>query len=310
MLATILSAASWRDLPALPQAVGGAFAGTIGDQLVVAGGSYWRGAPWIPGSQKIYADAIYALTPRAKRWREFGKLPQPLGYGASFSHDGALWLVGGQNEQGAQRTLLRIDATGKVSEQGQLPEPLMMMAAAQHGKHFYLLGGQPNLRACLRSLDLTAWQTCPPWPGAGRFFAHATAAGSALYLAGGSDLINGKRHFLKDAYRLENEQWTKLPDLPVPVQAGFAAPHQGEPLILGGSDGTLADFEAELAADHPGFSTIIWRFDGQRWLPRGRLPYAPATSTLVEWRGEIVIPGGEDRPAHRSARVIAGTLRP
>jgi len=133
--------------------------------------------------------------------------------------------------------------------------------------------------------------------GGGRFFAQATATTDALYLAGGADLKDGQRVFLRDAYRLQNGAWSRLPDLPVPVQAGFGATRDNAPILLSGSDGTLAQFEAEVAADHPGFSTLIWKFDGSRWLPAGRLPYAPVTATLIEWQGALVIPGGEDRPA-------------
>lgn len=300
----------WRDLPPLPQALGGAFAGVIDGHLIVAGGSYWRGAPWVPGSEKVFADVIYSLAPGAKRWRTLGRLPHPLGYGASFGESGVLWLIGGQNVQGAQRSILRLNLAGRVQSVGQLPEPLMNMAAAKQGPHFYLLGGQPNLRTCLRSPDLTSWQPCDPWPGPGRFFAQATATLDALYLAGGSDLAQQQRVFLRDAYRLQDGQWTRLPDLPIPIQAGFAATRHNLPLILSGSDGTLAPFEAELAADHPGFSPLIWSFNGTRWLPAGRLPYAPVTATLVDHQGTLIIAGGENRPAHRSARVLAGKLLP
>lgn len=296
----------WSELPELPQAVGGAFAGALGDQLLVAGGSYWQGAPWVPGSRKIYVDTIYSLTPGAKAWRKAGTLPKPMGYGASFVHGGALWLVGGQDESGALASILRIDSHGVVQAVGKLPEPLMMAAAAHHEGQFYLLGGQPNLRTCLRSANLTDWVGCSPWPGPGRFFSHAVSAGGRLYLAGGADLVAGNRKFLADAYSFHDGHWSRLPDLPVPIQAGFASTQGGMPVVLSGSDGSLAPFEAELSADHPGFSPLIWRFDGARWLPVGRLPYAPVTSTLVEWRGSLVIPGGEDRPAHRSSRVILG----
>ena len=171
---------------------------------------------------------------------------------------------------------------------------------------FYLLGGQPDLKSAWRSRDLLTWLPVPAWPGPGRFFAQATAAAGALYLVGGSDLVSGQRVFLKDAYRWRAGRWQRIADLPQPLQAGFAAAPGGVPHLLGGSDGGLAPFESELGADHPGFSRMIWKFLGERWQPAGLLPYAPVTSTLVEWQGELVIPGGEDRPAHRTARVIAG----
>lgn len=308
LLPTLMAAPQWKwqDLPALPQALGGAFAGVLNNNLIVTGGSYWRGAPWIPGSEKIYSSAIYSLAPGARRWRTLGRLPAPSGYGASFVHGNALWLIGGQDSAGAQRSILSVDSTGKVTQRGQLPSPLMMMAKAELNGHYFLFGGQPDLKTCLHSSDLTHWDSLPPWPGPGRFFAHATTANGAIYLAGGADLIGTQRIFLRDAYRWASGSWSPLPDLPVPIQAGFAATIDNAPIILSGSDGSLAPFEANLGEDHPGFSTLIWTFDGTGWLPKGRLPFAPVTSTLVQWQGALVIPGGEDRPAHRSSRVLSG----
>ena len=118
-------------------------------------------------------------------------------------------------------------------------------------------------------------------------------------------------------------QWRDLPPLPRAlgcafagvidhhlIVAGFAATRNNVPIVLSGSDGALAPFEANLAADHPGFSPLIWSFNGTSWLPMGRLPYAPVTATLVDHQGKLVIAGGEDRPAHRSARVLSGELLP
>jgi N-acetylneuraminic acid mutarotase len=291
---------AWRELPPLPRALGGAYAGSVSGRLIVAGGSYWQGAPWIPGGTKHFVDTIYAYDDGA--WREIGKLPQPMGYGASFVKDNTLWLFGGQDGNGPLDLIYRVGD----AKPARLPAPLMMPAYAFHEDHYFLLGGQPDLKTCLRSRDLLHWERVEPWPGPGRFFAQACSARGALYLAGGADLVNSQRIFLKDAYRLTNASWQRIPDLPMPVQAGFAAAPRGVPHIFGGSDGTLAPFEADFADRHPGFSSVIWKFESERWRPAGLMPYAPVTSTLVEWQGELVIPGGEDRPAHRSARVIAG----
>ncbi|MFN8938371.1 MAG: Kelch repeat-containing protein [Acidobacteriota bacterium] len=290
----------WRELPRLPRALGGVFAGSVSGRLIVAGGSYWEGAPWIPGSRKIFVDAIYAYDRKA--WRQIGKLPRPMGYGASFVHDNALWLVGGQDANGPLDLIYCVD----TGTQGRLPAPLMMPAYAKHEGRYYLLGGQPDLKTCLRSADLQHWQPAPPWPGPGRFFAQACSAPNGLYLAGGTDLAREQRVFLKDGYRLQADQWQRIADLPLPVQAGFAAAPRGIPHIFGGNDGNLSLMEADFADLHPGFSTVIWKWEAERWRPAGLMPYAPVTSTLVEWEGELVVPGGEDRPAHRSSRVIAG----
>ena len=87
---------SWRDLPELPQAVGGQFVGVVDDYLVVAGGSYFNTPPW-SGGKKIWVDTVYTLGRGDKQWRLAGHLPTPLGYGiAAISTADGMLCIGGQ----------------------------------------------------------------------------------------------------------------------------------------------------------------------------------------------------------------------
>jgi N-acetylneuraminic acid mutarotase len=160
------------------------------------------------------------------------------------------------------------------------------------------------------------WMKLQSWPGSGRFFAHLTGTGESLFLVGGASLAAGKsglaeRHFLMDAYEYRTSTgWRTLPNLPQATQAGVATMRNDSPLIFGGSDGVLAPFEARLRDEHPGFSPIVWELDRveSQWVPAGIMPTSLVTTGSVRWGRDFVIAGGEDRPGHRSSKVIATQL--
>ncbi|MGF7007899.1 N-acetylneuraminate epimerase [Aminobacter sp. BE322] len=122
--------ATWQQLADLPkpaaddrqEGVAGAFAGEATGAVLVAGGANFSGAQanadagkWFAhdGLKKCWRDEIYAFD--GKHWKEIGKLPRGLAYGASFSTPGGVLIVGGEDSEGRPRTevfLLKWD--GKV----------------------------------------------------------------------------------------------------------------------------------------------------------------------------------------------------
>ncbi|KQY15082.1 N-acetylneuraminic acid mutarotase [Rhizobium sp. Root73] len=119
--------ASWQklaDLPAisaseLQEGVAGAYAAVAGDDVLVAGGANFRGAQanaaagkWFAheGLKKSWRDEVYAFS--GNDWKQVGKLPHGLAYGASFALPGGVLLVGGEDSEGKPRNevfLLRWD---------------------------------------------------------------------------------------------------------------------------------------------------------------------------------------------------------
>lgn len=310
---------TWSSLPPLPRGLGGLFVGAVGGQVVVAGGSWWEGEPWSGGS-KHWSDVILALGP--KGWSPKGTLPSPMAYGSAISAPSGMILIGGQSDRRALRTVLRLNAQWKLERLTELPSDAGWTAAALHENHLYLAGGATGWPAAeiaittFRRLRLdplaTQWETLEPWPGPARFLAVITATSRGLVLAGGSDLVDGRRAFLKDSYLYEpGKAWVKLPDLPYPAQAGLAITVGDEPLLFGGSDGALAEKESELRARHPGFRREILRysFEDRKWSMAGRLPASLVTTGIVAHDGGFVIAGGEDRPGHRSADVFKGVFQ-
>ena len=102
--------------------------------------------------------------------------------------------------------------------------------------------------------------------------------------------------------------WDRLPDLPAASSAGYAVMDGEDLVVMGGNDGEYADREFEMKDAHPGFPLHIFRLSpgAGEWQSGGKLPSSLVTSGIVRRGDEVVIAGGEDRPGHRTARVVAG----
>jgi N-acetylneuraminic acid mutarotase len=255
-------------------------------------------------------------------WTAAARLPEPLAYGAAVSVREGVLLFGGQGPASLSKTILLFDGRS-VRKAGELPEPTAMQGAALADGMIYLAGGQSTFEptvarnhfwSCPVS-DIIAgkavWKTLPAWPGRPRFFPQVAASGGSVYVTGGSDLVPDPpvRLFLFDAYQYSPRTgWKNTMPLPRTSQAGLAAAVNGKLVVMGGSDGTLPE---ELRERHPGFRREVYVYDskGDTWNKIGEMPASLVTTGITAWEGEFIIAGGEDRPGHRSPRVIAGRLQ-
>ncbi len=316
----------WQRLPDLPLALAGQFAGVHDGALIVAGGSHFPVSKW-EGGPKRWVDTIFVLTSPGARWLEF-KLPRPLAYGGSVSTPRGLLLAGGGDEKRNSPGCLWLGWNGKgvdISSGPPLPEPLANCAAALLGQTAYLVGGQdhPTASSASRAVyaldvsrDGAEWRAAPELPAAGRILPSVAASEHGLFVAGGASLTPGAsgapaRVYLGDAWLLPpGGGWRRLPDLPELTCAAPAFATRAGFFVLGGSDGVLAVRENELRDAHPGFSLLVktYRPGAKAWTVASELPFSLVTTTPAVWRGQLVLPGGEDRPAHRSAAVYAVPL--
>ena len=329
----------WSKLPNIPDKIGfaGSFAGVANGALIVAGGANFPdgGAPWT-GSKKAWTDQVFILTAENSNWITSEKLPLKLGYGASVNWKNSLIILGGSNEDGHQKQVYKLNYKEGKLELKNLPDLPNMIAntcAILLNDVLYVMGGITTADAKTTSnnfwaLDLSDknanWQTLPSWPGKSRMLSVAGTDEKAIYLLSGVELINGQRHYLKDGFKyIPQKGWEQIPDLPSAVAAAPSPAYftANKLMVFGGDDGVLAPKGAELKENHPGFSKQILAYDllKNNWNnveaiatnkkedaaknPNASI-WAPVTTTLTLWNGNIVLPGGEVRPATRTPNVL------
>jgi len=315
---------TWGALPDLPQAISGHFAGVSNDVLIVAGGAHFP-VSLFEGGQKVWLHSIYALAHSRKKWRMVSKLDRGLAYGATITTDDGLLCIGGGDSERNYAEVFKLrwsDGQIRRTPLSDLPKPCAMLSAALLDNTIYVAGGQdsPTATAAMENfwaLNLSKskprWETLQPWPGPARILPVAAAQDGAFYLISGCELFVGEdgkvfRRYLNDAYRFRpGKGWEKIADVPTPVVAAPSiALGQSHILVFGGDDGENADRVWELKDKHPGFSREILAFHTitNTWVKMGTLPAGLVTTAAVRWGDNIVIPGGEDRPGHRSAEVL------
>lgn len=315
---------AWTDLPEIPDQVGfaGSFAGVSGNALIVAGGANFPdgGAPWT-GSEKVWHDQIFALESKDGEWKSIGHLPRPLGYGVSISTDMGLIIIGGSNEQGHYNDVYRLkyaDDSVAYDRLPSLPKPLANSAGVIMDDVIYVMGGTiaptstdaENNFWSLNLNDLGAgWNLLESWPGPSRMLSVAGTDGESVYLFSGAHLEEGVREYLTDSYKFSVENgWEKLANLPRAVVAAPTPAYTDKErnlFIFGGDDGSLAGIDPQ-KEEHPGFSKSVLRYSvqGGEWRDVAVQPGdAAVTTPLVIWNNEVIIPGGEIKPAIRTTQV-------
>jgi N-acetylneuraminic acid mutarotase len=315
------------ELPSLPHAIAGQFVGTVSGTLVVAGGSRWT-APPSQGGTKVFDDGILALGPDETHWQQVARLPKPLAYGGAASLKRTLLFAGGQGEAVVSRSVWALGKHGssfQLTLWPDLPASVANFSMAMAGGRIYVYGGQESkdslAGAQLWSLSIDAeerpgsnWQHETSMPGPGRILAAAAGCQDTLYILGGATLSRATdgsliRHYSREAWSYSPMSgWKRLPDLPA---ASVAAPAEcdedGNVLLLGGDDGSMAGVALSPGELHPGFSRTVERYSpsDNAWASAGQLPLGLVTTGSAVWKdGRIVVPGGEDRPGSRSNKVL------
>ena len=107
--------AKWERRAPLPVGNGGFISANLDDQIVIAGGTTWK------GETKIWLDQIWAYEPRRNRWREVGRLSAPLAYGVAGQAGATLWFASGSSGATTHRALWKME----IGFSPQLVAPLV-----------------------------------------------------------------------------------------------------------------------------------------------------------------------------------------
>jgi SSS family transporter len=321
---------TWSAGPSLPAPRSGQIAGLVGNALIVLGGTDFPISLFDGGPKTWYADGV-VLERGATTWAPApaGLLRRPLAYAAVAADGDRLVVVGGSD--GAAHTadaFVLVRRAGRVVREDlpALPVPLAMGAGAVLGRTMVVVGGQTSPVATAASttlwrLDLDrpalGWREADPLPAPARILPVVVAQAGALHVVSGASLAAGadgvaRRTYLTDAWAWRPAAgWRALAAVPRPVVAAPAVPWgQSHVLVLGGDDGALADQVQTLRDRHPGFSRRVLAYHAvtDTWVPMGDLPAGLVTTTAVRDGETVIVPGGEDRPGHRSTTVLRGRL--
>ena len=335
---------TWLQGPAIPDADGfaGAYAGVSNNVFLIAGGTNFPGntRPWTNGIKTWY-DEIFALEELSGTWKMVGNLPKPMGYGVSLTwRNGVICLGGGDAGRNFTDAFVLRYEHGKIETETlpDLPAPVVNGTGVVADDIVYLMG------EAFWSLDLRSpvekrkWQQLPSLPCPPRILAVAGAMDGNVYIFGGAQLLVSpedssiSRKYLEDCWKyIPGRGWKEVASLPYAVAAAPTPAYnagQSHLLLFGGDDGNNALKVAELKDDHPGFRKEILAYNTitDSWSVMDHIPvqknrdastnphgsvYAPVTTPLVVWNGQVILAGGEARPAVRSNKVlVANTYQP
>ena len=337
---------NWRQLDSIPDADGfaGSYAGVSNGVLIVAGGANFPGnkRPWTGGTKTWY-DKIFVLDKESGSWKEKGKLPKPMGYGVALTYkDGVLCLGGGDLQHNYPDVFILRYKSSKIEMEllPVMPAPLINACGVLVDETVYIAGGIKTPTRLTEnifwSLDLSStekkWKIREPVPGPTRMLAAAGTQEGNVFIFGGVHLFAAdgalQRQYLKDSWKYTpGKGWLKLADLPQPLAAAPSPAYnagQSHLILFGGDDGSNASKVLELKDRHPGFRNDVLAYNTitNSWSVTGKMPvdarndaadnpggslYAPVTTPLVTWNNNIVISGGEARPAVRSNKVLMAT---
>ena len=303
--------------------------------------------PWTNGTKTWYDKIFVLESPASSSWKEAGKLPRPMGYGISLTcSEGVVCLGGGDAQRNYADAFILKYKGGMIQVNGlpALPFPLINASGAVAGHMIYVMGGIHNLQDTAHAqfwrLDLSKpeeklqWEELENFPGATRMLAAAGTMEDDIYIFGGVHLKPVHpdslpvRDYLKDCWKYTPATgWKRVADLPHPLAASpYPAYNAGQShlMLFGGDDGSNALQVSVLKDNHPGFRNEILAFNTitNSWSVMGTMPvdkkndaaqnpsgsvYAPVTTPMVLWNKQLVIAGGEARPAVRSNKVLMGS---
>ncbi|NND33777.1 MAG: hypothetical protein HKN76_14400, partial [Saprospiraceae bacterium] len=296
-------ALKWKELPELPEAVGGPVAGVSNGALVVGGGANFTRSMF-EGGTKVWHDEIYVLEEGAEHWQGGFQLPEPLAYSATVDTEFGIVCIGGHSENVVSAKVFTLNwipalRTIQIDTLPDLPGPLTFSSAVLIDNAIYVAGGQSSLdaKAALKNfwrLDLSSghreWEILKPWPGPARVLAGLAAQNSGekveIYIFSGAEIIEvpeGQvpRRCLTDGYRYNPREkdphtgWQQIADLDAPVVAApviaFGPSHF---FAFSGTDCTLDDQFWTLKDSNPGIPTAVRSYHTitDTWIKIGDMP--------------------------------------
>lgn len=295
------TAATWERLAPLPEPAAGFIVGAFDGNIVIAGGTNWR------GETKHWIDLIQLYDPARNAWREVGRLPAPLAYAASGRTADGLCFAGGSSGPQTHGTLAVLDRQFAVKTIATIEPRFVYAGGTVLDGQLYVIGGAPAqeridamTHACF-SFDLRTGHTTRladlPVPG---FIVGGTAAcAGRVFVFGGAEpaAVAGEVNNLATtfAWSPAEKRWSKLAPYPCANRGLNAIALDERHIYIAG--GYKNDVE--------GFTDEAFLFDvaTETFRPSVPLPHR-AMVHLVLTGEHLYCLGGEDRKKHRTGAVF------
>jgi len=260
----------WSLGPEMPAATAGGATGMLGDDLIVAGGTFWH-----TPDAKRYVPWTQICDTRVGAWRMGPDLPAERAYAFSAVIGERMYVMGGAGQDGqavADGWVLQRGAGGEYEWRPgpALPVAANWMAGGVIGSVLYCTGGAPadlstayNAVYALDTADpRAAWRELPAMPGPPTTILAATTCDGDLYVFGGYRVDRDPGENVDDAwcFDVSEERWERIRDLPFAGRALSALALDDRRILIFGPYVQSAR-EAAIHGQEHGHSAAVLLYD-------------------------------------------------
>lgn len=313
---------NWSLGPDMPCATAGGAVGLIGDEMIVAGGTFWhtpQSKRYVPWTQ------IYDIG--TGRWRMGPDMPAARAYAFSVVIDGRMYVMGGAGQDG------RPVAEGWILEPVQdeegrhyrwrtgpgLPIAASFMSGGVIGSVIYCTGGVnadlSEAYNAVYSFDIAhpaaGWSELATMPGPPTTILAATTCGGALYVFGGYRIDTEPKDNVDDAWRFDVSEgrWERIRDLPFACRAQSALALDDRFIAIMGPY-VQSTREAAIHGPEHGHSAAVLLYDTlrDRYYHLEPMPHSVVQVPFVLHGGRLYGAGGEWLYKVRSPFLFIGEI--
>jgi SSS family solute:Na+ symporter len=310
--------------------IAGAFAGWIGDNLVVLGGANFPdGTPAEGGQKKYWADG-YIFNENTGWQVQKDVLPKPIAYGVSATVGSSLICIGGCNSDGCLSDVYKItigQSGLKAESLPSLPFPLANATGTVVGGKIYVAGGNeqdaPSPKIATKHFLVfdpespkQGWKELQPWPGSARGYAVSVCQSdgydNCFYLFSGRDYKDDDWTVLDDGYCYNSRlnEWKKV-DGSFPVMAGTALPFGTNHILFLGGRAHQSTKPGEDTSNVGNNALRIYHTVTKTMVEKDldtAIINIPVTTVALKKGREIAIVSGEVAPGIRTPIILRGRI--
>lgn len=196
-----------------------------------------EGEVWIYGGRKSFPEVLGDLwSYDGEAWKKHeptGEIPDPRGWASTFIWEEKLGIAGGLDASGDLSDVWLYDPNINTwSKWGHIPATLSGASAFEYNGELFFLDSFPWILA--GDLADKTWREINPAgdkPSERILAASCKSSNKAFLLGGSGSVLNDMWSF-----DFEEETWTKMIDLPIPLWGASAAVSENKILLFGGVD--------------------------------------------------------------------------